>query len=83
MEKRLGDGRTIYVWAMTFGKGRLSVGATGALTVDDGWCYDTLEGAVRAAIEWDGTGEPTGWMRHLGTGRRRPGGDPSKEYQQW
>ena len=24
--------------------------------------------------------EPTGWMRHPTTGRRRPGGDPAAEY---
>lgn len=29
---------------------------------------------------WDGTGEPDGWMRHPVSGRRRPGGDPGKEY---
>lgn len=36
--------------------------------------------AVAALIEWDGTGEPEGWIRHPMTGRRRPGGDASKEY---
>jgi hypothetical protein len=29
---------------------------------------------------WDGDGEPDGWSRHPPTGRRRPGGDPDKEY---
>jgi hypothetical protein len=24
--------------------------------------------------------EPEGWYRHIETGRRRPEGDPSKEY---
>ena len=24
--------------------------------------------------------EPTGWMRNPKTGRRRPGGDPEREY---
>lgn len=24
--------------------------------------------------------EPAGWFRHVGTGRRRPDGDPTKEY---
>lgn len=36
-----------------------------------------------AFATWDGTGDPDGWIRHLGTGRRRPGGDPSKEYVHW
>jgi hypothetical protein len=39
--------------------------------------------AVLAAHEWDGTGEPVGWMRHPQTGRRRPDGDPAREYIQW
>lgn len=30
--------------------------------------------------KWNGDGEPQGWERHLGTGRRRPGGDVAKEY---
>ena len=36
--------------------------------------------AVATLETWDGVGEPTGWMRHPTTGRRRPDGDPSKEY---
>jgi ferrous iron transport protein A len=27
--------------------------------------------------------EPEGWFRHFETGRRRPGGDPNKEYVNW
>ena len=44
------------------------------------WCYETPGQAVAAAEEWDGTGEPEGWFRHADTGRRRPEGDPAKEY---
>lgn len=36
--------------------------------------------AVAALIAWNGEGEPSGWMRHPETGRRRPGGDPAGEY---
>jgi hypothetical protein len=55
----------------------------------DRWCYRDLEAAAAAARGWDtaaawtgrpGGPEPTGWHRHPGTGRRRPGGDPTKEY---
>jgi hypothetical protein len=28
----------------------------------------------------DGGKEPQGWIRHPSTGRRRPGGDASREY---
>ena len=34
----------------------------------------------RAALGWDGNGEPEGWYRHVPSGRRRPGGDPAKEH---
>lgn len=35
---------------------------------------------MSALEEWDGTGEPEGWMCHPRTGRRRPNGDPNQEY---
>lgn len=37
---------------------------------DDRWCYDSYEKAKAALEAWDGTGEPQGWHRHPGTGRR-------------
>jgi hypothetical protein len=36
--------------------------------------------AVRELNRWDGQGEPQDWFRHPKTGRRRPDGDPSREY---
>jgi len=37
--------------------------------------------AVVAALSWtEDEREPPGWMRHPKSGRRRPGGDPEKEY---
>lgn len=44
------------------------------------WCYATQEEAESALRKWDGNGEPEGWNRHPGTGRRRPDGDSNKEY---
>jgi hypothetical protein len=35
---------------------------------------------VRALHEWDGEDDPDGWVRHLNSARRRPGGDPAREY---
>lgn len=37
----------------------------------DRYCYATKEGAIRALQEWDGTGDPEGWHRHVNSGRRR------------
>lgn len=50
------------------------------VNTDDRWCYHTPEDARSALEAWDGTNEPQGWHRHPRTGRRRPDGDPAKEY---
>lgn len=79
--KELPDGRTIDVTPMLLGNGRISVGRdVDSRGYDDQWCYDSVPLAMIAAALWDGTGEPTGWKRHPGTGRRRPNGDPEQEY---
>jgi hypothetical protein len=33
----LGDGRTVFVDALTYGRGRINVGPSGSLVYDDGW----------------------------------------------
>jgi hypothetical protein len=38
--------------------------------IGDCWCYSTYEAARRALQAWDGEGEPEGWIRHPGSGRR-------------
>lgn len=78
----LGDGRAVFLLPMTFGNTRIAIGDVDADYFDDGWCYQHSENdlAWRAALGWDGEGEPDGWYRHPDTGRRRPGGDPAKEY---
>lgn len=45
------------------------------------WNYEATatDAGWRAALGWDGEGEPEGWYRGPG-GRRRPDGDPSKEF---
>jgi hypothetical protein len=81
-QRALGDGREVCVMPKIF---------TTAVTIgraDDAWgytthyCYETPIQAAIAAAEWDPATkpEPSGWFRHPQTGRRRPGGDPSKEY---
>lgn len=34
------------------------------------WCYKNYAKAKAALDAWDGTGDPLGWHRHPGTGRR-------------
>lgn len=77
--KDFANSKTAWVWRMMYG-GRISIGTRGFLTLDDCWCYDSVELAVKALEAWDGDGEPTGWKRHPASGRRRPEGDESKEY---
>lgn len=78
--KEIGDERYVAVVPMTFGKARLIIGTCGDDGAEDGYCYESPHLAVLAAQLWDGEGDPlVGWHRHLGSGRRRPGGDPTKE----
>lgn len=45
--------------------------------------YDTVEDALASyRTATHGGPEPEGWFRHVQSGRRRPGGDASKEYVQ-
>lgn len=77
--KEMPDGREALVVPRMF-NALISVGPPGADWYDTHWCYETPGQALMALEEWDGTGEPEGWFRHAGSGRRRPGGDPEKEY---
>lgn len=77
----LGNGDEVCVMRMTYGKGRITIGQVGALYYEDCWCYGSVKAAVKAAEVWDGEGDPPdGWHRHPASGRRRPDGDPKKEY---
>lgn len=44
------------------------------------YCYHNVGRAILAVQEWDGEGDPEGWVRHIESGRRRPDGDASQEY---
>ncbi|MEW6306768.1 MAG: hypothetical protein AB1705_25150 [Verrucomicrobiota bacterium] len=72
------------VVAMLLGKGRIAIGDADCpideMCFLDCWCYETLQDAVIALNRWDLRGEPAGWIRHPASGRRRPDGDPAKEY---
>jgi hypothetical protein len=79
----LADGRILCLLPWSGAGLQLSVGA-GFGVFDDTWNYDgsTHEAGWRAALGWDGRDEPEGWYRHPRTGRRRPGGNPAKEFFQ-
>lgn len=52
---------------------------------DNGWEYEDTMPAIVAAVVWAADGarpgtEPAGWIRNPTTGRRRPNGDPAREY---
>lgn len=79
--RELPDGRLVAVCHMAF-TFRLVVGDT--VGYSQGWDYPSRGLAVCAAVCYDGTGAPLdGWVRHMRAGqpdRRRPDGDPAREY---
>lgn len=79
--RALEDGEYLGVLPMTFGKGRLCAGLTHS-GYEEGWCYESLLDAIAEMHRWTPgqEAEPSGWMRHPTSGRRRPDGDASKEY---
>lgn len=79
-ERALGDGRAIWLMAMFGGNLRIGVGTLGSCSFDNEWCFHDHDAAWRAAFGWNGHGDPEGWYRHPQSGRRRPGGDPEKEF---
>jgi hypothetical protein len=64
----------IYTWAILLGRDEECY--------DQRWCYESAFDALRAFEAWDGEQgtEPSGWHRHIPSGRRRPHGDPSREH---
>ena len=82
--KDLGDGVYAAVKPLMF-HWTMIVGEIGdQCTIADRFCYDEHPlKAVAALAAWDGNGDPEGWQRHPATGRRRPDGDPTREYIEW
>lgn len=74
---------------MAFGNLRI-VETYDMYSVGRGWCYAVgdqepflhLITVMAAALAWDGgeDTEPEGWIKETTTGRRRPNGDPDREY---
>ena len=76
--RKLGDGRAIWIYPMMY-TFKLCIGPLGSPWFDDGWCYKDLPSAHAAFDAWDPNvqPEPTGWVRHPSTGRRRiPDNEP-------
>jgi hypothetical protein len=78
--KRLSDGRICAI---------MPIGFTDALCIgihpwghNHAYYYRAGGEAATALKTWDGEGEPTGWVRHPQSGRRRTDGDPAREYYQ-
>lgn len=81
LERWLGDGRLLQLLRWRSGGVQLSVGLGDGFYTDT-WIYDCeqADDGWRAALGWDGQGEPEGWYRHPQSGRRRPDGDPAREF---
>lgn len=77
----LADGRLLALEPLLMGAARLHVVAedTDAHS-DEVYDFQELMAGLVALHRWDGTDEPEGWYRHRPSNRRRPGGDPEKEY---
>jgi hypothetical protein len=81
--KSLGNGLYVGIKPLLF-HWTMIVGEIGdRTTYADRWCYVNRSKAEAAIAAWDGFGEPQGWHRHPSTGRRRPDGDPEREYIDW
>lgn len=77
-ERDLDDEKRVFVIRMLF-TFRVAIGTD--QWIDDGWCYNDPAIAIAAAVAWDGDGDPPdGWHRQISTGRRRPDGEPGREY---
>jgi hypothetical protein len=80
-KRELADGRVLYLHPQLLGNLRIGISPN----ADADWfvqtyCFHDQDAAWRAALGWDGTGDPEGWYRHHQTGRRRPDGTPESEH---
>lgn len=81
--KEAADGSMIDVIALMHGYANIAITTPFDMLFNvysDVWQYQSVQAALAAHDAWDGVGEPTGWYRHPASGRRRPDGDPAKEF---
>ena len=79
----MGNGKWVAVSRFMFTHGILTGQMFDDWGYDDRWCFDHFGLALHSLAEWQSRnfeGEPIGWHRHPDSGRRRPDGDPAKEY---
>lgn len=79
----MGDGKWCALYRFVFTVAILKGSMFDDCGYEDRWCYDGFYKAAVGLAGWIARGfeeEPTGWHRHPDSGRRRPDGDPSKEY---
>lgn len=80
--KFLADGRACGLMRLIFG-GRICVGdPDDRFGYEEAYDYETYEEAEAGFWEWDSSvfPEPTMWVRHTPSYRRRPAGNPDREY---
>lgn len=81
--RKLDDGRVLVLERMITNVA-LHLGPENSLSFDFEWSYplEAMDIALNAVRTWDGEGDPPpGWTRaYPPFYRRRPDGDPSKEY---
>lgn len=81
-KRDLGDGRSIWLVPQLFGNVLICIGPNDQELYSDQWQYQNISAAIVAFVSWlpDKQAEPDGWYRHPTSGRRRPDGDPAREY---
>jgi hypothetical protein len=76
-EQWVGIKRLMFHWTMHVGRLHDMIGH------DERFCYQTFDLAATALTDWmvrEFEDEPENWHRHPNTSRRRPDGDPTREY---
>lgn len=82
--RTLPDGRELYLLPLIEGN-RIGVSAAGDETgFEEVFDYPDVMASWKAALGWDGEGDPEGWVRHCRGSeipRRRPDGTPESEHR--
>lgn len=86
--RRLPGGRILVLAPLLFGRSQLCLGRPAEMAADgqfggwdEQWDYEFPSSALGAMATWnpDRDPEPSGWIRHPASGRRRAHGDPARE----
>ncbi len=72
LKKQLEDGRVILLWQMIFNCRVQLYARNDMLWCEDEWCFENAATALKGVEDWDGNGDPPGWMKNPGTGRFNP-----------